>query len=270
MDSRIDQAFQEASKRHVRSEYRLRENYGRLEDYFGKNSVGEEIKKRFVLSPKTDFILENLQTHDKNLLVKKVQELLPNRKPKLVEFSKEGKATFRVELKKASTKYSDPQIVWMYSSELEKLAEFYGYGISKISDDFIDFEPRFTEDATKFIYEKCHGIVYHITDRMYLGSIQKSGLRIRNGLPGLPPYRKFPKRVYVSAFDPEKVSDIKSKLVEVSEIVTDAYDPVALRIRLPESGHSRIPFYRDTAMDEDAFFTYTSIPASYIEYIIGL
>jgi len=274
---RIDEIY---GKVDLRKPVRVWNRYGNLENYFGEY-LSEELVESFLRDCKKDYILENLQTHDWKKLVVKIRDMFPKIQFIADKLHSEDKAVWffmrissfgEIPINLAMQDIEEKQ------EEIEKIAAFFGYEVTlQPLRSRISFEPRYTESAKDFIYDNCHGIVYHITSRRNAKKILKSGLRIRTGDLELttrtnPPqenYRNFPKRIYVTAFDPEVTVDIREELEDIANTVGEGDNLVAIRIRIPE--RSDIPFYQDTAMyGDNSFYTYTNIPAEYIDYIINL
>lgn len=73
--------------------------------------------------------------------------------------------------------------------------DFFGYYITEYNDKnkYITFEPNYGTKCTKFIYDKCNGLVFHITtEEKYYKYIKNQGLKPFEGKR----YRKFTERVF--------------------------------------------------------------------------
>ena len=147
--------------------------------------------------------------------------------------------------------------------ELKHLLDFYGWYISKESDIRGGYlvAPKYSENKTKYIEDKCVGAVYHICKKEDLKDILNKGLRIKNTNPSLEqrlkhkevePYRHFPERIYVIAAPEDEIVDVVSDVCDEMDWNID--ERVILKI------YSRGYFYSDDMLDsENSFFTYTNI-----------
>ena len=228
--------------------------------------VTDEINKRFIQNPHYDFILENLQTHDagklKNALLQEYGEKIQNiiyedAADKTLVYIFFGSESDKNDIKK--------------DEKFNNILEFYNYFITVIKQNVIIAEPRYSESADSYIYENCHGIVYHIAFDNDIEKIKRTGLRCKNGSEKKGgTYRIFPKRIYVIAIDPLTINrTIKDTLKDLASIVSGtATGMTALKINLFKR---HIPFYKDLAMDDDiSYFTYNNIPPECIEKVIPL
>lgn len=230
-------------------QYLLKSNKEKcLKDYFGESFVIDDWSR--------DYILENLNTHDQNLLIKKLEKIKYFNK---VEFEQ------KQVIKLVCNKKADEQ-------ELNNVLDFYGYYISLKQYDletdryFYFICPKYSKNYTDFIFDQCKGVCYHICQTKDVESILKNGLRCRSAK-----YRYFPKRIYVIALPVKEISKLNTTLKSIVEEIgidnTSKYS--VLRIDLGSNGNSHgsgPDFYQDDAMEnENTFFTYTNIPPQYIK-----
>lgn len=177
-----------------------------------------------------------------------------------------------------------------------KIVQFYGYFISKIkSPHWIALEPEYPENASSYVFDDCGGIAYVIVPQENANSVERSGLRCKNGnerewietfkqgykqttetecplsdtelRKRYKPYRYFPKRIYFSAFTPDWGTPPTEGLQDVcSELGRNWDDIVVFQIRF---WNYRPEIYRDIGMNnEHTFFTYSNIPAEHLKRII--
>lgn len=237
----------------LRNAYLLRE----IEEYYG-DFITDQIYERFESDPNNDYILENLQTHDHNLLKQQI----------LKRYAK-----YVIDIFALTTKLNKEETVILSTynpsvfagnSDFKNLLDFYGYFISGYEKlkgvTYIYIEPLYPVNCNDFVKYDCHGIVYHITDKSNVNSIRKSGLRIRNGnFNGQ--YRNFPARIYLCGS--HKFNDFEM-LKSVADKVIDGgtKNSAVLKINVK---NAKINFYKDDLMeDEYSFFTYHNIPPEWI------
>lgn len=266
---------------------RVHDRWDSLKNYYGQ--VPKEIERRFIEeSWNKDYILESLQTHDWKGLSDKLVSIFGSGVVGSDSFAEEGdnRRAFYVRLKGTKEHPFLTLEDWgknlLKTKEVQRWLDFYNYtfrevGIGKDSTLYFWFEPRYTESADDFIYETCHGIVYHITHRKYLDNILQKGLRCKPGGP--EGKEKYPDRIYFWAHEPQKtyktLQDIrdfvKNDLYRDEENPPDWKEDLAvIRVRLwaGSFGHNKFPVYKDTAMNRNAFFTYTNVPAGNIEKVV--
>lgn len=219
-----------------------------LKEYFGESFVINDLNK--------DYILENLNTHDSSILIKKLENIKYFNK---VEFEQ------KQVIKLICNKKTDEQ-------ELKNILDFYGYYITLKNYDvetdryFYFICPKYSKNCTDFIFDQCKGVCYHICQTKDVESILKNGLRCRS-----TKYRYFPKRIYVIALPVKETNHLKDIFREVvNELcIEDISKYTVLRINFGTNGNNRRlgpDFYQDDAMkQQNTFFTYTNIPKEYIK-----
>ena len=217
-------------------------------DYFGKNIDIDNINR--------DYILENLNTHDKALLIKKLETF-------------EEYHTAETEEKGVIKLVCDRKI--KDEQRFNNLLDFYGYYITKtdciLNKQCIYFVyficPKYSKNCSDFIYGDCHGVCYHLCLTDNVEDILKSGLRWKT-----PAYRYFPKRIYVIAVPVKEIKHIKRIVADVfSELnIKDISKYSILKISKSPYNKTGPDFYQDDAMDSPyTFFTYTNIPPQEIK-----
>lgn len=141
------------------------------------------------------------------------------------------------------------------------MIEFFNYFVSEIKDNRIFLEPVYSEDRSKYVFNDCKGICYHITTQERAEKIMRTGLRIKRSS-----YRDFPSRIYLYATP--KLSLLKDKNIKdfaykiVNRLKAEIEGGIAIiKVNLNKCYNNVMRFYKDTSMKEDeAVFTYNSIP----------
>lgn len=232
-----------------------------LQEYYN-NDIPEDIIKRIHNGELFDYILENLNTHD----VKKLQEKIKKYFGDKYKFEFDTVLDDEDEDKEKNSKKSfyitgrTLAIEQMYKDEdLDNLVKFYGYYISQVHhpiSNYILVCPLYAESATKLVYDKCHGKVYHFTTKNNEESILKNGLRCKKSS-----YRKFPKRIYLYATNKKLGKKDKFFMNNIlNPFDVKKYGASILHIDLNKTGRN-IEFYTDDYMEEkEAIYTYTNIP----------
>lgn len=192
------------------------------------------------------YLYENLLTHDINKLCKKLKRDFPN----IEIYIKENGS---LEIVQNTFKISD---------KLKSLIEFYGYFITntyiRLTKFVIFVEPFNPQEMSDYLYDKCHGVCYHICNKKSTESILKNGLRCKQA-----EYRYFPKRIYLYCTDKNIKKDDEFKQLFYELTKHDCYKNYdILRINL---NHFDFSIYKDPYMKyKGAVFTYNNIPASLI------
>ena len=196
-----------------------------------------------------DYILENLNTHDTNLLIQQLEKINGT-----CNVSDEGKGTVKLVHKEKLNK----------KETFINLLDFYGYYITKVKYD-LDTDkyiyiicPKYSKNCSDFVYNECKGICYHICLTKTVESILKNGLRCKKAN-----YRDFPKRIYVIAVPIKNINKLKDIIKNVFEELCFG-DPSKYNIlKINKGSHNKIgpDFYEDDIMkSNNTFYTYTNIP----------
>lgn len=197
-----------------------------------------------------DILVENLQTHNKLDLRKRLTKIFPD-----IEFG-----TFSHELIQFT---SNKTLTEQERKYFEDIVRFFGYFISREKNNHYTICPYYSTNKTQYIYNDCNSICYHLTTEKEVKSILVNGLRCKNGKNDSL-YRFFPNRIYVIATDKDINSiafknDIKHILWELD---CEPDDLILLKIDI--SGKN-LNFYHDDSMRSPyAFYTYTNIPKDFI------
>ena len=229
--------------------------FGRLYEYWGER-LPKEVLLEFRNNPKRDFILENLQTHDPERLIR----ALTSEYGQSLIFLRPVNQQFLIFRAHCSRDFTFLDLIQdLRSGRGKQLLDFYGYTFAGIDQDNIQIEPRYAKSALDYIRFDCKGIVWHLCPKQQASSVLRNGLRTRDRGDSL--VRNYPKRIYVWAIEPEKKKELKQGLERLAKTLSgrSLSDFQVLKIFWPKT----IPIYQDTAMDDShSFYTYTNIPAS--------
>lgn len=256
--------FEDFKKSLTKREYYNEIYINTMKEYFGEdtpNCVYEAVES----GEYTDFILENLKTHDINILRKKIKEKFGEEHPTLEFFDMNDKECSLAVV--SQTKLDD--------DILKNLLEFFGYYISSYKTDILDGQQyhyyaigsTYASDANDLVHNKNHGKLYHFSTGVNAKEIERTGLRCKSSN-----YRFFPKRIYAysSCEKIENIPDIFDKIsTVVNPIEARKYGIYVYRIDLTKSDIGKsINFYTDDMMeDKDAVYTYSNIPAECIALV---
>lgn len=230
---------------HNKIQFAINEYKNVLLDYFG------EFDKE--VSLEEDYILDNLNTHDAEKLKSKISDIT---KVEFEDYSSGKIKSFSVLC--ASRKEA---ISLTENEKFKNLIEFFNYFVSEIEDNRIFIEPVYSEDRTKYIFNNCKGICYHITTNERAEKIMRTGLRIKRSY-----YRKFPSRIYLYAIpklslvNDMHIKDFVYKIINKLRAKREGGIAI-IRVNLNKCYNDVMRFYKDTSMKEDeAVFTYSNIP----------
>ena len=248
----------------------IHENYSMLNDYYYEG-IPESVISDFKYNPTANYIFENLNTHDADKLIAALRK-----------------------------KYSDFEIYDVLdhdvigdnfypiynSNEFDNIISFYGYSKSKI-DCVRDccriyLEPIYADrdEANDIVYNKCNGIIYHITNEEGYKNIMKNGFRI-NGVDTdskvtrRPKYRDYPNRTYFLAIPGNVKQILHSRDMEMSIMSYfkgNVFKDKIYILKVRVTGMN-IDFYRDSVSisidgsESPAVYCYCNIPPQFIELI---
>ena len=157
----------------------------------------------------------------------------------------------------------DPSFV--KTDKFEKLLNLYNYFITYIDEKYreIHLEPNVPDDVTNYIYDKCGGILYHVTKKSAYQNIKKYGLK-----PRTASYRKYPERVYFTTGEDRRSIieniDFVISILKQDESYINNISVLKVDLSLYKN---RISIYRDNTMDNDSYWTSEYIPPYCIEEI---
>lgn len=211
--------------------------------------VFDEVPEGFYEDPYKDYILENLNTHDKKMLISKLENILD-----IIDVidGPTDKSSFIIQYNKNGNE-----------EEARKIIEFFGWYISKDVANQLTICPKYSEDVSNYVIRDCHGYLYHICKNEFLDSILKSRLKCKTGKRNpitnkIEKYREFPERIYCIAAPPKEVS--KAVIEVCSEIGIKDFSKYSI-LKLEQC--SRL-YHDDCMMSKYACFTYNNIPAKCI------
>lgn len=147
---------------------------------------------------------------------------------------------------------------------IQKQLDFFGYYITeKIDKDLlIAIEPNFGTKCTKFVYNECNGLIFHVTSKeLYEKYIKDKGLRPFIGNK----YRKFTERIFFIT------GETKEEIIENIEFIIDQLgksNSIILMIDLKKHKYN-VDFYYDPSEDNwhDYIYCNTWFPITYITEI---
>ena len=231
---------------HNKIQFALNEYKNVLLDYFG------EFDKEVYLEE--DYILDNLNTHDAEKLKSKISDIAK------VEFDDYSSGSIKSFSVLCTSKEDAKSLV--ENEKFKNLIEFFNYFVSEMQDNRIFIEPLYSEDRSKYVFNDCNGICYHVTTHERAEKIMRNGLRIKRSS-----YRDFPSRIYLHAtpklslINDKNIKDFAYKIV--NKLKAEREGGIAIiKVNLNKCYNDVMRFYKDTSMKEDeAVFTYNSIPA---------
>lgn len=219
---------------------------------FFNNEIPENIIKEFEQKGYIDYVWENLQTHDYKLLQKKLEQYFGDKIEEFIDQVDES-GIFAIRVNDEYL-YRDETFI--------NLLNFFNYFLRERNGFRYVIEPIYSKNMDEWVYKNCNGIIYHFTDKDTAEKILKSGLRIKGRTHSSFAY---PKRIYLYAPGFYLNSNNTKKWMEfakqiINPFMVKKFGLSVLKIDLNRARKSNISFYRDTAMGEDAIFTYNNIP----------
>lgn len=239
--------------------YNIETRLEEMRQYFP--AVPSDILYRTMRGEEVDYVLENLQTHDTSLVMKKIER----RYDYDVERAEEGE-----ELKKGGF------IVWHdavdeLTDEFYDLLDFYGYYITtyyasirkgKRMEKLVICPAK--ADRADDVAKENHWQFYHFTKKENVESILNKGLSIKKSRGG--EYREFPERIYLYSTY-KKIEDIDD-VENFMRTVTGADDIRDIAIIKVDLSRHHLPVYHDNGMkDRNAVYCYNNIPSSLLKEI---
>ena len=271
MDLSLKYLMESHSKKQIYSHY-----YSDLCEFFNRKL---DPKK---LSITENYILEALNSHDKERLKKKL----------IQQFGTDYNISFNdIVGKKVGYSKMAFQLITEYTktpdlisdNKFISILQFFGYYLSyyiiideeSASDDIVPgtyytIAPTWAEDINDMVYNENNGILYHFTLGSKKESILKNGLRIKKA-----DYREFPERIYLYSY----FGNIKDKnnqykydvirfiidIIDINEI--RKYGISVFKIDLNKTSF-HIDFYTDDAVEDvNSVYTYNNIPSTCINCI---
>lgn len=225
-----------------------------MKEYFG-DDVPNGVYEAMRSGDYTDFILENLKSHDTNLLCKKIWDMFGKDCPTL-EF---------LPMNHKNTSFQIVSYEELDNDELKNLLDYFGYYITDCGKDDnrynYSISPIYASDANDLVHVKNYGKLYYFITGENARDIEETGLRCKSGED-----RYFPERIYayVSCKNLNKIPDIYDKITKFVDLnEAKKYGIYIYRIDLQKSKNDTyINFYEDDIMhDKDVVYTYNNIPA---------
>lgn len=218
-----------------------------------------------------DWICEMLQSHDYNVVIRRIKGLLKD-------------YVLDVDVEETSEKHKDSRIIKFtidkscdifdnhkfklndseLSDNIYDIINFHNYyitliNIGKESNELI-LEPKYTENVTKEV--KNNKYIYHITSKKNLTNILKKGLRPR-AKKSNDIYRYFVERVFFVMHGNDATKDVESVINDLGyKIWSDEY--VILKV---DVSNLNITFWCDDASTGNTIYTYDSIHPKFITVI---
>ena len=223
-----------------------------------------------------DWIIENFQSHDHKIVVRRLQKLLGNY---IVDINTE----------KLSEKYTDARIVRIALSKdcdifnddstetfklndnklaksISDILNFHNYYITLIyfydNCNVIIIEPKQTKNATDFV--KQYKYIYHVTDKVNLEKIFKRGLRPNTKKTTDDNiYRYYTDRLFLIVGS----NNIKNDLISVIQDLGYSIYSEDYAILKIDVSKLNFTFWWDDASKGNTVYTVESIPPKFIEVI---
>lgn len=279
LDMNIDDYLENVYDHH----FHIRRNYVYLNEYYSGN-IPENIINRFKVDPQIDYILENLNTHNTELFVRKFKETFSFLKTRIIDNTDDSIRTTHIDVLYYPIG-KDSVTEFIKSDEFNNFIKFFGYELTHSSEyrDYIrlTFEPIYAISANDLVYNKCHGVLYHLTDSKNVDSILSNGIRSRerkgdddkyddseNGQTNIE--RKYPHRNYFLALYPycngyktdKRVLYAANSYVNLEKVAVFRINVDRLNINFYQDSYAK-----SEDQDNNAVYSYTSIPKSCIKFI---
>lgn len=231
---------------------------------------------------KSEWIRESLTSHNKDLLKKKLSEILMDQKHMILDNSEKGLKKGIIVIRVLRTceilninslknfKLSNNKLTEHIYTLLNKF-NYYITSIDEVCDEDgnitnsidIQIEPIYTEKANKDV-EDNGNILYHVTRIDNIPDIMKKGLRPQVGKISsiYGGYRYFPERLFLVYHTKHILKDIK-KIIEDKEYNPNEYKIIKINLKK----HHIDTWYDDASSGEHNVYTMDSIPPKLIEII---
>jgi len=244
-----------------------------LEEYWDR--IPDSVMERYMSGENKDFILENLQSHDWQKLLRSLRSEFKTAQISLLRGSLETKKDFiSLRIRGSKEQTTESILDSIRNGKGRDICNFYGYSISGAQGNVVELEPEWPDRVTEYVYGDCCGVLWHLCPKVMVDSVLRNGLRCKNRDNDRQTRnsRNYPKRIYFYATPVFRKSTIKLALEELASELSGKEqnaleDFQALKIQLPKSFYAGwIPLYFDTCSDSGACcFTYTNIPADLIK-----
>lgn len=197
-----------------------------------------------------------IKSYDTNKLINKIENRYKDIEVSLIP-SKSDESTFRII-------FNNEEDFERFLTDIyiQRQLDFFGYYITeKIDKELLVFiEPNFGTKCTKFVYDNCNGLIFHVTlKQTYNKFIRGEGIKPFKGT-----YRKFTERSFFVC------GETKEEIIDNIELVIDQKgytknDYVILMIDLKKK-HYNVDFYYDPSEDDwhNCIYCNAWFPITYI------
>lgn len=252
-----------------------------LEDYNCNNESNDIIYCKDYIDYNR-YIIENLKTYNVGKVIDKIKEYVDNKDIVFEYDNIDKKENFNIIINK--------NVYNKYIDKIKNIISFYNYYITTEDKSYFKIklyiEPLYSESADDFVYNKCHGILYHFVIPQIkfsykngqssftasdtsdtADSIEKSGLRIKSSK-----YRYFPEKIFCFCDKETNLLKVNNNLLKdfllciynnKKDNIKKSLDKLNIfKIDLNKIPHFKPNFYTDSGMllPQNCVYTFTNIP----------
>ena len=193
-----------------------------------------------------------IKSYDSNILIEKIKRKYKNKiKDVHIQKSKSSIESFSILY---DNKF-DKEIA--YDESLYKLLNLFGYYITEYKyinstkENILRFEPIFGTKCNNLVYNKCNGIIFHVTKIHFIKNIRKKGLiPFENSN-----YRNFTERTFFSCGENNK--EIIKNIKDIIDQISDQTSYIILKIDLNKYKYN-VDFYFDPSEDNKHNYIYAN------------
>ena len=241
-------------------------------EHYGK-STGLPASKYDATHDHNDWIIENLQSHNCDIVIRRLQKLLDDNIISVDTSRLSEKLTnariIKVELNKECDIFnedSDKTFVLNNSDlavKINDILRFHNYYITLIyfyqKSNVIILELKQTDNATDFVKQSKY--VYHVTHKDNIKNILKKGLRPKTKkMNDENPYRFYTDRTFL-------VADSKYIIYDIQNVIRDLALERDYAILKIDISRLNITYWWDDASKGNTVYTVESIPPKFITVI---
>jgi len=199
-----------------------------------------------------------IKSYDTNKLCDKIEKKYNNIDISF-EPSKSDESMFKISFSNKND-YND----FLEDIYIQRQLDFFGYYITEKIDkvNTVYIEPNFGTKCTKFVYDKCNGLIFHITNKEAFKNIKYKGLKPKYG--DIKKYRYFTERIFLVC------GETKEEIINNIEFVIkqkgyNKDNVIILMIDLKATKYN-VDFYYDPAEDDwhNCIYCNAWFPYSYI------